>query len=87
MTITVAQEYIDAGIQCDGGNCPIALGLAEAYPRATCIAVDLQSAIVTVSGRVLRGALPLQAQKFIAAFDHGSPGLKPFSFEFLPVPV
>ena len=86
MTITVAQEYIDTGRPCSGGECPIALGLAEAFPRATGLTVDLASARVTVNGRQLVGSLPVEAQKFIHAFDSRSPGLKPFSFEFFPFP-
>ena len=85
MTITVAQEYIDNGQMCSSGECPIALGLAEAFPRAKGIAVDLARAVVRVNGRQLVGPLPVVAQKFIHAFDSGSPGLKPFEFEFFPI--
>ena len=86
MTITVAQAYIDTGHKCSSGYCPIALGLAEAFPRAKSIAVDLASASVTVTGQQLIGALPVEAQKFIVAFDSGSP-VKPFLFDFLPEAV
>ena len=84
MTITVTQENIDNGTMCSSVECPIALALIEEFPTAEEISVDLATASVTDKGQDLVGSLPLEAQHFIAAFDQGSYGLKPFSFEYVP---
>ena len=87
MIINVTQAHIDNGSPCDGGDCPVALALADAYPDAKYIAVGLDFATVDHGGRSFSILLPEVAADFIQDFDAGNDeNLKgwaplPFAFE------
>jgi hypothetical protein len=84
LTFEISAEHIATAIPRDSGHCMIADALAEAYPNATYISVDLATIRFTdpAAGRRYIYLTPNVAQLALIAWDNGEP-VEPFKINRL----
>lgn len=87
--IGVTQADIDAGVQCDSAQCPVARAVRRHLPWADLVEVGHTGRIKVVEGtRRLESPPIAEVADFVAAFDGLSPDSAPLPFSFLlPLPV